>query len=107
MTSEDRIAAALRKVKVAQEAARILMPHTGFIPSFVDEAEYAKALRGVLTTVAKARRTDWKKTPYTAIVVPGAGTEDGETHLSPVGGFRIRLAVQRWRRLRCTTSGER
>ena len=46
---------------------------------------------------AKARKTDWKKTPYTAVVVPGAGTEEGETHLSPVGGFRIRLAVQRWR----------
>ncbi|MBS0362664.1 MAG: YdcF family protein [Proteobacteria bacterium] len=46
---------------------------------------------------ARARRTDWKKAPYTAVVVPGAGTEDGETHLSPVGGFRIRLAVERWR----------
>src|ERR1700761_6585738 len=25
------------------------------------------------------------------------GTEDGEVHLSPVGGFRVRLAAQRWR----------
>ena len=46
---------------------------------------------------ARARRLDWKATPYTAIVVPGAGTEDGETHISPVGTFRDRLAVQRWR----------
>ena len=46
---------------------------------------------------ARARKTDWTRTPYTAVVVPGAGTEEGETHLSPVGRFRIRLAVQRWR----------
>ena len=55
-----------------------------------DQGENAQAF-------AKARRTDWRRTPYTAVVVPGAGTEDGETRLSPVGGFRIRLAVQRWR----------
>ncbi|MBS0333315.1 MAG: YdcF family protein [Proteobacteria bacterium] len=46
---------------------------------------------------ARARRTVWTKAPYTAIVVPGMGAEEGETHLSPVGGFRVRLAVQRWR----------
>jgi hypothetical protein len=46
---------------------------------------------------ARARKIDWKATPYTAIVVPGAGTEGSETHVSPVGGFRDRLAVKRWR----------
>ena len=46
---------------------------------------------------ARARTLNWKATPYTAIVVPGMGTEDGETHISPVGAFRDRLAVQRWR----------
>jgi hypothetical protein len=46
---------------------------------------------------ARARKLDWKAKPYTAIVVPGAGTEEGETHVSPVGSFRDRLAVQRWR----------
>ncbi len=46
---------------------------------------------------ALARRTDWRKTPYTAIVVPGLGTEEGEVRLSPGGAFRVRLAVQRWR----------
>ena len=46
---------------------------------------------------ARARKLDWKAKPYTAIVVPGAGTEEGETHVSPVGSFRDRLAVRRWR----------
>jgi hypothetical protein len=45
----------------------------------------------------RARKTDWRAKPYTAIVVPGMGTEDAEIHVSPVGGFRDRLAVQRWR----------
>jgi hypothetical protein len=46
---------------------------------------------------ARARKTDWKAKPYTAIVVPGMGTEDAEVRLSPVGSFRDRLAVKRWR----------
>lgn len=46
---------------------------------------------------ARARKTDWKARPYTAIVVPGAGTEGAETRVSPVGSFRDRLAVKRWR----------
>ena len=46
---------------------------------------------------ARARKLDWKARPYTAILVPGMGTEAGETHVSPVGGFRDRLAVKRWR----------
>jgi hypothetical protein len=46
---------------------------------------------------ARARKLNWKAMPYTAIVVPGMGTEDGETHVSPVGAFRDRLAVERWR----------
>jgi len=46
---------------------------------------------------ARARRTDWKAAPYTAVVVPGMGTEGAETRVSPVGSFRDRLAVKRWR----------
>jgi DUF218 domain len=46
---------------------------------------------------ARARKTDWKAKPYTAIVVPGMGTEGAEVHVSPVGSFRDRLAVKRWR----------
>ncbi|THD60693.1 YdcF family protein [Phenylobacterium sp.] len=46
---------------------------------------------------ARARKTDWRAKPYTAIVVPGMGTEGAEVHVSPVGAFRDRLAVKRWR----------
>jgi len=46
---------------------------------------------------ARARKTDWKAKPYAAIVVPGMGTEGAEVHVSPVGAFRDRLAVKRWR----------
>lgn len=46
---------------------------------------------------ARARKLDWKAHPFSAIVVPGMGTEGAETHLSPVGAFRVRLAVERWR----------
>ncbi|THD61545.1 YdcF family protein [Phenylobacterium sp.] len=46
---------------------------------------------------ARARRTDWRAKPYTAIVVPGQGLEAGETRLSPGGLFRVRLAARRWR----------
>jgi hypothetical protein len=48
-------------------------------------------------TFARARKTDWKAKPYTAIVVPGMGTEGAEVRVSPVGAFRDRLAVKRWR----------
>jgi hypothetical protein len=46
---------------------------------------------------ARARKTDWKARPYTAVVVPGMGTEGAEVRVSPVGAFRDRLAVKRWR----------
>lgn len=46
---------------------------------------------------ARARKTDWRAKPYTAIVVPGLGLDTGETRLSPGGLFRVRLAARRWR----------
>lgn len=45
----------------------------------------------------KARGLDWKRFRYTAVVVPGAGTDAIETGLSSVGALRVRLAVRRWR----------
>jgi hypothetical protein len=46
---------------------------------------------------ARARKTDWRAKPYTAIVVPGQGLEASETRLSPGGLLRVRLAARRWR----------
>ncbi len=45
----------------------------------------------------RARATDWKSHPYAAILVPGIGLSEGETGLSPMGAFRIRMASRRWR----------
>ncbi|WP_372787092.1 YdcF family protein [Phenylobacterium sp.] len=47
--------------------------------------------------MARARRLDWGKWPYAAIIVPGQGLEAAETRLSPGGASRDRLAVKRWR----------
>jgi hypothetical protein len=49
------------------------------------------------TAFARARTTDWKSQRYAAILVPGIGLEEGETGLSPMGAFRIRMAARRWR----------
>ncbi len=46
---------------------------------------------------AKAKTVDWKKQPYSAIVVPGFGLGVGETGLSPTGHFLMRMAAKRWR----------
>jgi hypothetical protein len=41
--------------------------------------------------------TDWKKYPYSAIVIPGAGPGDRQTPLSTKGKERLDLAVERYR----------
>ncbi|HXW90992.1 MAG TPA: YdcF family protein [Terriglobales bacterium] len=46
---------------------------------------------------ARARTTDWKAQRYTAILVPGIGLSEGESGVSPMGSFRIRMASRRWR----------
>lgn len=47
--------------------------------------------------VRRAAKLDWRKFPYTAIVVPGAGGRDEERGLSASGAMRVRLAVRRYR----------
>jgi hypothetical protein len=45
----------------------------------------------------RAARLDWRRYRYTAIVVPGAGSDRPGVALSPFGRLRLRLAVQRYR----------
>jgi len=45
---------------------------------------------------AHAAKLDWTKFAYTAIVVPGEGTNDSERGLSAIGALRVRLAVRRY-----------
>lgn len=42
------------------------------------------------------RKTDWKRYPYTVIVVPGSGLERPEFALSAWGRLRLELAAQRY-----------
>lgn len=46
---------------------------------------------------AAALRTDWRKAPYSALIVPGAGPEDAKVALSASGKLRLALAATRFR----------
>ncbi len=45
----------------------------------------------------RMRAVDWKKFAYTAIVVPGSGTDRVEQPMSPWGRARVALAARRYR----------
>jgi hypothetical protein len=45
---------------------------------------------------ARATGLDWRKYPYTAIIVPGLGPEDLETPLSAGGKLRVLMAAKRY-----------
>jgi hypothetical protein len=47
--------------------------------------------------LALAKRVDWSRYRYTAIIVPGEGPDDLLTPLSPMGKARIRLAAGQYR----------
>lgn len=47
--------------------------------------------------IVQIKKTDWKKYPYSIILVPGAGPEDKETVLSAGGMVRCRLAAIQYR----------
>ena len=55
------------------------------------EAQENAAARKAMAT------TDWRRFPYTAIVVPGAGPERDSERLTGTGKLRLLLAVMRWR----------
>jgi len=56
----------------------------------LETGENAAALR-------RLKSIDWKRFPYAAIVVPGAGPEREGERLTGVGKLRLQLAVLRWR----------
>ena len=62
-----------------------------------EAARYEPMDRGVNAAAAsRARSIDWSKLPYAAILVPGAGTLEGERGLSAAGALRVRLAARRY-----------
>jgi DUF218 domain-containing protein len=56
----------------------------------MEKSENAAAFR-------KIKSTDWKRYPYTVIVVPGAGNDRPGVRLSPYGKLRVELAARRYR----------
>ncbi|WP_205944048.1 YdcF family protein [Pedobacter sp. HDW13] len=59
-----------------------------------DAADYEPMVSGVnQPAINQIKKTDWKKYPYSVILVPGAGPEDKETALSAGGMIRCRLAA--------------
>lgn len=59
-----------------------------------DAADYEPMLGGVnQPAINLIKKTDWKKYPYSIILVPGEGPEDKETALSAGGMIRCRLAA--------------
>jgi len=59
-----------------------------------DAADYEPMVSGVnQPAINQIKKTDWKKYPYTVILVPGEGPEDKETALSAGGMIRCRLAA--------------
>ncbi|GGG98880.1 YdcF family protein [Pedobacter zeae] len=59
-----------------------------------DAADYEPMVSGAnQPAINQIKKTDWKKYPYSVILVPGAGPEDKETALSAGGMIRCRLAA--------------
>ena len=59
-----------------------------------DAADYEPMVTGAnQLAVNQVKKTDWKKYPYSVILVPGAGPEDKETALSAGGMIRCKLAA--------------
>ncbi|MBB4154253.1 hypothetical protein GGQ80_002163 [Sphingomonas jinjuensis] len=48
--------------------------------------------------VALAKRTDWSRFPYTALIVPGIGPEEPGVQLSTASDANARMAADRYRR---------
>lgn len=64
-----------------------------------DAADYEPMAKGVnLTAINQIKKTDWKKYPYSVILVPGAGPEEKEVALSPGGMIRCRLAALQYKK---------
>ncbi|CAH0172704.1 MULTISPECIES: YdcF family protein [unclassified Pedobacter] len=59
-----------------------------------EAADYEPMAKGVnLSAINQIKKTEWKKYPYSVILVPGAGPEEKDVALSAGGMIRCRLAA--------------
>lgn len=64
-----------------------------------EAADYEPMAKGVnLAAINQIKKTDWKKYPYSVILVPGAGPEEKEVALSAGGMIRCRLAALQYQK---------
>jgi len=64
-----------------------------------EAADYEPMAKGVnLAAVSQIKKTDWKKYPYSVILVPGAGPEEKDVALSAGGMIRCRLAALQYQK---------
>ncbi|WP_293783783.1 YdcF family protein [uncultured Pedobacter sp.] len=64
-----------------------------------EAADYEPMSKGVnLSAIQQIKKVDWKKYPYSVILVPGAGPEEKYVALSPGGMIRCRLAALQYKK---------
>ncbi|KRT14605.1 hypothetical protein ASU31_18545 [Pedobacter ginsenosidimutans] len=64
-----------------------------------EAADYEPMNKGVnLAAINQIKKTDWKKYPYSVILVPGAGPEEKDVALSAGGMIRCRLAAIQYKK---------
>ncbi|WP_033922835.1 YdcF family protein [Sphingomonas sp. 37zxx] len=61
--------------------------------------EYRPLLNGPnAAAIAEVARTDWQKSPYSALLVFGHGAEDAQSRTGPLTHIRLRIAADRFAR---------
>lgn len=64
-----------------------------------EAADYEPMAKGVnLAAINQIKKIDWKKYPYSVILVPGAGPEEKDVALSAGGMIRCRLAAIQYKK---------
>ncbi|WP_209444305.1 YdcF family protein [Pedobacter borealis] len=64
-----------------------------------EAADYEPMAKGInLAAINQIKKTDWKKYPYSVILVPGAGPEEKDVALSAGGMIRCRLAALQYQK---------
>jgi hypothetical protein len=64
-----------------------------------EAADYEPMAKDVnLAAISQIKKTDWKKYPYSVILVPGAGPEEKDVALSAGGMIRCRLAALQYQK---------
>jgi hypothetical protein len=104
LSNQDTISAALERVDLLKQQAPAADRGLLLALTLLDGADRLDAIRfGPLARTenaaafARARRMDWARYRYTALIVPGIGPEDMVTPLSASGKANVDLAAARYR----------